>query len=455
MAGGPSHLETFDFKPKLVEMHGSPMPESFMKGRPIAQLQDQKEFNACARCSRSGGSERAARKFHAVPAHRSIADDIRVIRLDEDGGDQPRPGVHVFMNTRTTISGRPSMGSWVTYGLGSEASDLPGFVVLMSTGPGRPPQPIHSRHQGRLPAQPLPGRAPSEPGRPGDVPFATGGRRRGRSAHDVVDAVSVPNRSHERLVEDPEIATRISQYEMAFAMQASVPELMRLSNEPRHVLDMYGTEVPTARTPRIASSPAGWPNAASGSSSSTTATGTTTTASKATSPARRGGRLPTVALIRDLKSRSVDDTLVVWGGEFGRTPMAQTNKGRPGRDHHMKGFSMWLAGGGIRGGITHGATDELGYNAVEDVVHVHDLHATMLHLLGVDHKRLHQVPGAGLPTDRRARESGDQDPGLIVHGFSTHAGNAGVGSRGRATAGRPRPGRPGRTAAAPPPGSSR
>ena len=390
MAGGPSHLETFDFKPKLVEMHGSPMPESFMKGQPIAQLQDQKEFNCMRplfpfRRFGKGGTEIST----LFPHIGSIADDICVIRSMKTEAINHDPA-HTFMNTGTTISGRPSMGSWVTYGLGSEASDLPGFVVLMSTGPGRPPQPIHSRHWGAgfLPSrfQGVHLRSQGDPvmylSRPAGV--GEGDQR------DVVDAVNALNRSHERLVEDPEIATRISQYEMAFAMQASVPELMRLSNEPRHVLDMYGTE------------------GADGSYAANCLL--------ARRLAERGVRFiqlyhrdwdhhdglegylpgkakevdqPTAALIRDLKSRGMlDDTLVVWGGEFGRTPMAQTNKGRPGRDHHMKGFSMWLAGGGIRGGITHGATDELGYNAVEDVVHVHDLHATMLHLLGVDHKRL-------------------------------------------------------------------
>ncbi len=193
---------------------------------------------------------------------------------------------------------------------------------------------------------------------------------------------------------NPEIATRIAQYELAFRMQTSVPELIDISDEPQHVLDLYGVDgrrrLVRATT---ACSPAGWPSAACGSSSSITATGTITTRInkyiREAVPVGRPGRR--AALITDLKQRGMlDDTLVVWGGEFGRTPMAQgdVNGADAGRDHHIRGFSMWLAGGGIKPGITYGATDELGYYAVENTVHVHDLHATMLHLLGIDHERL-------------------------------------------------------------------
>jgi hypothetical protein len=282
------------------------------------------------------------------------------------------------------------MGSWVTYGLGSETSDLPGFVVLTSVGPGRSPQPIHSRQwsAGFLPSkyQGVHFRGQGDP-----VLYLTSPDGVSQSKQrDVVNAVGSLNRMHDSVVDDPEIATRLSQYEMAFRMQASVPGLMDLSDEPASVLESYGTK------------------GADGSYASNCLL--------ARRLAERGVRFiqlyhrdwdhhdglagylppraaevdkPTAALVNDLKSRGMlDDTLIVWGGEFGRTPMAQTNKGKPGRDHHMKGFSMWMAGGGVRGGVTHGATDELGYHAVDDVVHVHDLHATMLHLLGVDHKRL-------------------------------------------------------------------
>ncbi|HZN65241.1 MAG TPA: DUF1501 domain-containing protein [Tepidisphaeraceae bacterium] len=385
MAGGPSHLETLDYKPRLAEMHGKPMPESFTKGQPIAQLQGQKltcfrpQFGF-KKFGRSG-----AEICELFPHVGSVSDDICVIRSMRTEAINHDPA-HTFMNTGTTISGRPSMGSWVTYGLGSDADDLPGFVVLTSAGRGGQMQPIASRQwsAGFLPSrfQGVHLRGQGDPvlylSRPGGVDES--GQR------DVVDAVQKLSAIHNNAIEDPEIATRISQYEMAFLMQSSVPELMDMRNEPRHVLDMYGTK------------------GADGSFAANCLL--------ARRLAERGVRFiqlyhrdwdhhgniandirlkaeevdkPAAALVTDLKNRGMlDETLVIWGGEFGRTPMAQGN----GRDHHIKGFSIWLAGGGIRGGITHGATDELGYNAVDDVVHVHDLHATMLHLLGVDHKKL-------------------------------------------------------------------
>jgi hypothetical protein len=385
MAGGPSHLETFDHKPRLAEMHGKPMPESFTKGQPIAQLQGQalKCFGPQHPFKRFGqsGQEMSA----LFPHIGEIADRICIVRSMTTEAINHDPA-HTFMNTGTTISGRPSMGSWVTYGLGSECDNLPGFVVLTSTGQGGQNQPIASRqwHSGFLPSrfQGVHLRGQGDPvlylSRPGGV---DADRQR-----DVVAAVQELDRLHDRAVDDPEIATRISQYEMAFQMQASVPGLMDLSDEPARVLEMYGTK------------------GADGSFAANCLL--------ARRLAERGVRFiqlyhrdwdhhgnlkhdiqlkaeevdrPSAALIRDLAERGMlDDTLVVWGGEFGRTPMAQGN----GRDHHIKGFSIWLAGAGIKGGLTHGATDDLGYNAVEDVVEVHDLHATILHLLGIDHKRL-------------------------------------------------------------------
>ena len=385
MAGGPSHLETFDFKPALREMNGKPMPESFTKGQPIAQLQNQKlscfapqwDFKRFGKCG--------AEICQLFPRIGSIADDICIIRSMRTEAINHDPA-HTFMNTGTTISGRPSMGSWITYGLGSDADNLPGFVVLTSQGRGGQNQPIASRlwHSGFLPSrfQGVQFRGQGDPvlylSRPRGV---TASRQR-----DVVDAVEKLNTIENAAVDDPEIATRISQYEMAFAMQSSVPELMDLSNEPKETLDMYGTK------------------GADGSFAANCLL--------ARRLAERGVRFiqlyhrdwdhhgnlkndiklkaeevdtASAALITDLKNRGMlDETLVVWGGEFGRTPMAQGS----GRDHHIKGFSMWAAGGGIKAGVTHGATDELGYNAVDDVVEVHDLHATMLYLLGIDHKKL-------------------------------------------------------------------
>ncbi|QOV91023.1 DUF1501 domain-containing protein [Humisphaera borealis] len=385
MAGGPSHLETFDPKPKLGELHGKDMPESFTKGQPIAQLQGKK-----LTCF---GPQHPFKRFgkagieicELFPQLGSVIDDICVIRSMRTEAINHDPA-HTFINTGTTISGRPSMGSWITYGLGSQADNLPGFVVLTSAGRGGQMQPISSRQwsAGFLPSrfQGVHFRGQGDPvlylTRP---PGVTESRQR-----DVVSAVQKLNEMRNSVVDDPEVATRITQYEMAFAMQASVPELMDLSQEPAATLEMYGTK------------------GADGSFAANCLL--------ARRLAERGTRFiqlyhrdwdhhgnvkndiklkaeevdrPCAALLTDLKQRGMlDDTLVIWGGEFGRTPMGQGS----GRDHHMKAFSMWAAGGGIKGGIVHGATDELGYNAAEDICEVHDLHATMLHLLGVDHRRL-------------------------------------------------------------------
>jgi hypothetical protein len=290
------------------------------------------------------------------------------------------------MNTGTTISGRPAMGAWVWYGLGSDADNLPGFVVLTSTGKSGQSQPIAARqwHSGFLPSrfQGVHLRSKGDPvlyiNNPAGVDAA--GQR------DIVDAVQELNRLHGQIVDDPEIATRIAQYEMAFRMQTSVPELMDISKEPKQVLDLYGCQPGDGSfasncllARRLAERGVrfiqlyhrDWDHHSRIKDDIKVVAGEVDQAS--------------AALIQDLKRRGLlDDTLVIWGGEFGRTPMAQGN----GRDHHIKGFSIWLAGGGIKGGITYGATDELGYNAVENVVSVHDLHATILHLLGVDHKKL-------------------------------------------------------------------
>jgi hypothetical protein len=385
MAGGPSHLETFDHKPKLAEMSGKPMPESFTKGQPIAQLQNMKLVCLAPQYEFKKYGKSGQEMSILFPHLGTVSDDICIIRsmMTEAINHDP---AHTFMNTGTTISGRPSMGSWVTYGLGSESSDLPGFVVLTSNGRGGQNQPIASRqwHSGFLPGrfQGVHLRGQGDPvlylSRPGGV---TPERQR-----DVVDAVRQMNLLRDAAVDDPEIATRISQYEMAFQMQSSVPGLMDLRDESAGTLELYGTK------------------GADGSFAANCLL--------ARRLAERGVRFiqlyhrdwdhhgvirrdiklkaeevdrPCMALLADLKRRGMlDDTLVVFAGEFGRTPMAQGS----GRDHHIKGFSIWLAGGGIKGGITRGATDDLGYNAVEDVTPVHDLHATMLHLLGVDHKRL-------------------------------------------------------------------
>ena len=390
MAGGPSHLETFDYKPKLAELDGRPMPESVTEGQPIAQLQNSGTLKALGpqyKFQKHGESGQEISEL--FPKLGAIADQLCIIRSMHTDAINHDPA-HTFMNTGSTISGRPSMGTWCWYGLGAESQDLPGYVVLTSTAPGRSPQPIHSRqwHSGFLPSRYQGVRFYSM----GDAVHyvsspdgVTPERQR-----DVVDAVGSLNQLLDRSIDDPEINTRISQYEMAFRMQTSVPELMDLSSEPKHILKLYG--------------------ATQGDGSFST------NCLIARRLAERGVRfiqlyhrdwdhhsglrefLPSqcpeadrasAALLTDLKQRGMlDETLVIWGGEFGRTPMGQGNKGTIGRDHHMMGFSIWLAGGGVKGGLTYGETDDLGYHATVNRVSVHDLHATMLHLLGVDHLKL-------------------------------------------------------------------
>lgn len=396
MAGGPTHLETFDYKPKLAEMDGKPFPESYTKGQPIAQLQgrDLKCQGPLTKFRKYGENGQEISDF--LPWTAKIADDICIVRsmVTEQINHDP---AHTFMNTGTAISGRPSMGSWVTYGLGSETEELPGFVVLTSVG-GRNPQPIASRQWGTgfLPSR-YQGVQFNSTGDPVNYLKNPAGITDPQQK-ELIDAVRKLDRFRNQSVSNPEIDTRIAAYEMAFRMQTSVPELMDLSDESKETLEMYGAEAGSGTyatncllARRLAERGSrfihlyhrGWDHHGDLVRYMNTCCGLTDK--------------PTWALINDLKSRGMlDETLVIWGGEFGRTPMFQ-GKGGAGRDHHIKGFSMWMAGGGIKGGISYGNTDELGYNSVENIVHVRDLHATMLHLLGIDHKRF-SVEFQGLDT---------------------------------------------------------
>ena len=385
MAGGPSHLETLDYKPKLAEMHGKPMPASFTKGQPIAQLQG-KELKCFA-------PQHPFRQFgesgqsicSLFPHFGQIADDmciVRSLRTEQINHDP----AHTFMNTGTAISGRPSIGAWLQYGLGNMSDNLPGFVVMSSIGRFGQSQPIAARqwHSGFLPSrfQGVEFRSAGDPVLYVKNPMGVDRQ----TQNDVVRAVNKLNRIHDAVVDDPEIAARIAQNELAFRMQASVPELMNVADEPQHVLDLYGTKGADGSfagncllARRLVERGVrfvqlyhrGWDHHGGIKNNMVGTAGEVDR--------------PAAALVQDLKQRGMlDDTLVVWAGEFGRTPMAQGN----GRDHHIKGFSMWMAGGGIKGGTSYGATDELGYNAVTNIFHVHDFHATMLHLLGIDHTRL-------------------------------------------------------------------
>jgi hypothetical protein len=406
-AGGPSHLETFDFKPKLMEMNGKGMPESVTKGQQIAQLQGKelKCFGPQFGFKTFGKSGQSMCEL--FPYMGSIADDVCIVRSmwTEQINHDP---AHTIMNTGSIITGRPSFGSWVLYGLGSEAEDLPGFVVLMSAGRGGQMQPIAARQwsAGTLPSK-FQGVKFNSVGDP-VLYVNTPPGMSAATQKDSIDAINALNRIEDSMLHDTEIQTRISQYEMAFKMQTSVPKLMDMSNEPKNVLEAYGAK------------------AGDGSFASNCLL--------ARRLAERGVRFiqlyhrdwdhhgglkkgieykaeevdrPTAALVNDLRQRGMlDDTLVIFGGEFGRTPMSQ---GGDGRDHHIKGFSYLLAGGGIKPGFSFGSTDDLGYAAVENPVSVHDLHATLLYLMGIDAAKL-TVKYQGLDV----RLTGPQG-GRVVH----------------------------------------
>jgi hypothetical protein len=386
MAGGPSQLELFDHKPKLAEMDGKGMPESFTAGQQLAQLQGQKLICQGPQFKFSKHGKNGTELSELLPHIGEVADDICVIRSMTTDAINHDPA-HMFMNTGSQIAGRPSMGSWVTYGLGSEAEDLPGFVVLVSTGKGRSPQPIAARQwsSGFLPSkhQGVQLRSMGDPvlylNNPPGISRA--------SQQGDVEAINRLNQVRAGEVSDTEVATRIAQYEMAFRMQASVPGLMDVSGESAQTLALYGCQ----------------PGDGSFASNCLLARRLAERGSRFIQLYHRDWdhhsllkeELPLrakevdracMALITDLKQRGMfEDTLIVWSGEFGRTPMKQGDKGPVGRDHHNKAMSMWLAGAGVKGGLTHGATDELGYAAMDKVCTVHDLHATMLHQLGIQH----------------------------------------------------------------------
>jgi hypothetical protein len=384
-AGGPSHLETFDYKPTLAKMHAKPMPESLTKGQQIAQLQNSQLLCFGPQYGFNKFGKSGQEICELFPHIGSVADDLCIVRSmwTEQINHDP---AHTLMNTGSIVTGRPSMGSWVLYGLGSEAENLPGFVVLVSSGKGGQMQPIAARQwsSGFLPSR-FQGVKFNSVGDP-VLHIRTPPGLSEDLQRSSIESINALNRVEDQTAQDPEILTRITQYEMAFRMQASVPDLLDVSKEPAQTLEMYGAQ----------------PGDGSFASNCLLAR----------KLAERGVRFiqvyhrdwdhhsgikanvaikaeevdrATAALIQDLKQRGMlDDTIVVWGGEFGRTPMSQ---GGDGRDHHIKGFSFMLAGGGIKGGTTYGSTDDFGYAAQENPVAVPDLHATMLHLLGIDHQR--------------------------------------------------------------------
>jgi hypothetical protein len=392
MAGAPSQVDLFDHKPRLAALDGTSAPDDIVKGERFAFIRGTpKLLGSPYRFARHGQAGTAVSEL--LPHTAAIVDEIAVLRSLRTTQFNHAPA-QIFMNTGHQIVGRPSLGSWLTYGLGSESADLPGFVVLLS-GENQPDGGKSCWGSGFLPTvyQGVEFRSKGDPVLFLRDPEGVGPEDR-RASLDLLGRL---NRMRLEEQGDPEIQTRIASYEMAYRMQTSVPGLMDIASEPAAVHRAYGTE----------------PGRRSFANNCLLARRLVERGVRFVQLYHRGwdhhgtnrrddivNRLPALcretdqaaaALVVDLKQRGLlDSTLVVWGGEFGRTPMNEERNGSRflGRDHHPRAFTMWLAGGGIKPGITVGATDELGYNAVEDPVDVHDLHATLLHLLGIDHTKL-------------------------------------------------------------------
>jgi Protein of unknown function (DUF1501) len=382
-AGGPSHLEIFDNKPELAKWDGKLPPADLLKGYRSAFISPNSALlGPKFKFKRHGQS--GAELSELVPHLADVADDIAIVKSLHTDAFNHAPA-QIMMNTGSQLFGRPSFGSWVTYGLGCESQDLPSFVVFSTGGKGT------SGGASNWGAGFLPSVYNGTLFRSTGDPVMYLSNPRGvdnELQRDSLDTIQALNRRRLDVMGDPEIATRINSFEMAYRMQTSAPELMDLSKEPKHILDMYGVEP-----------------------------GKTNYASACLLARRmieRGVRFVEIfheswdqhgnltadlkknckntdqasaALVKDLKQRGLlDDTLVIWGGEFGRTPMVQG--GNDGRDHHPNCFSMWMAGGGVKPGLTLGESDDFGFNATKDKVHVHDLHATLLQLLGFDHTKL-------------------------------------------------------------------
>jgi hypothetical protein len=393
LVGAPSHLDLFDFKPELQRRSGQDCPQelfdsgkfAFVRALPkLLGTPQQKQFQF-TKCGESGLAI-----SNLLPHLQSVADELALIKSMHTDEFNHGPA-QMFMLSGFGRFGRPSIGSWLNYGLGTENQDLPGFVVLITgnvLGAGSP-----AWGSGFLPSvyQGVEFRSQRDPvlflSNPDGV--QANSRRR------IIDAVNAMNRSQLSAIGDPEIATRINQYELAYRMQTSVPKLMDISEEPKSVHQMYGTEpgkTSFANNCLLARRlvergvrfvqlfDQGWDSHGS-------------LFTNLPKKAKQVDR-PIAALIRDLRQRGLlDSTLVVWSAEFGRTPFGQGKNGlgestKAGRDHHKDAFTTWVAGGGIKRGVSHGATDDIGYTIAEDPVHVHDFNATLLHLMGIDHERL-------------------------------------------------------------------
>lgn len=389
MAGGPSPLELFDDKPKLRELNGQVIPESYVAGKRFAFIKrDAKLLGSVRKFARHG--QCGAEVSELLPHFSQIVDDVCIVKSMATDVFNHGPA-KLFVNTGSPqFMGRPSMGAWVTYGIGSEANDLPGFVVLQS-GPRGPRGGAPLWASGFLPTnyQGVPLRSGKEPIlNLSNPPGINADRQR-----EFIAAVNDLNTLHLGEQHDPEIATRIAQYEMAYRMQTSAPELMDLSGETQATLEMYGA---TPGKPSFANNcllarrlvergsrfvqlyHTDWDHHGNPG----------TELGKSLDDRCKEVDQASAALVADLKQRGMlDETIVVWGGEFGRTPQGEP-RDLMGRDHHIEAYTMWMAGGGFKAGATIGETDEIGYYTVKDKVHVHDLQATILHLLGIDHRQL-------------------------------------------------------------------
>lgn len=396
MAGGPSHVDLFDPKPHLNKMDGKEIPAELLKDhQQFALIRGMPALKGSPyKFDRHGESGTVISEL--MPHLATVADELTVIRSMKTTTNVHDPGVNM-MNCGSVLFGRPTLGAWLSYGLGSENQNLPAYIVLTSgANDGQPLLQsfwgngfLDSRHQG--------------------VPFLSGpdpvlhlANPSGVSAlhrREQLDLMAWMNRHQHRQVGDPEILTRIASYEMAYRMQSSVPELTDLTQESKETIESYGAD-PTK--PSFANNcllarrlierdvrfvqlyDRGWDSH--------------TDIQREHKRQCAAADKPITALLKDLKQRNLlQDTLVIWGGEFGRTPVAQISGKTYGRDHHPHGFTMWMAGGGVKSGFTFGSTDEFGYHVAQDTVHVRDLHATILHLLGIDHHRFkHKFKGLDL-----------------------------------------------------------
>ncbi len=389
MAGAPSQLELFDYKPRLMELEGKPIPPSIIKGQRYAFIQSNAAvLGPRFRFAKHG--ESGAELSEALPHLAKVVDDLAIVKSVQTDFFNHSPA-QLFVNTGSGIPGRPSMGSWLSYGIGSEANDLPGFVVLKSGGSLSGGAAMWS--SGFLPSehQGVPFRSQGDPILHVSNPPGIDSR----AQRDSLDLIRNLNRERLDIIGDPEIAARIDAYEMAYRMQSQAPELMDLSQESQATLDLYGTKPGDSKASfakncllarRLAERGVRFIQVYhSGWDAHSNVEGNVRNQAKQTDQA-------CAALIQDLKLRGMlEDTLIVWGGEFGRTPMVEASValGRSkGRDHHPQAFTMWFAGGGIKPGISVGQTDELGFHVVKNPVHIHDVQATILHLLGIDHRRL-------------------------------------------------------------------